>query len=203
MRGRRRQSAFRLIPPRSANSRSWPPRNIRATSQLLSQQSCDNGKEDRKNAAQLLKDGILKAVFKHPPPQHHGRDDDALSFVLQEIDCEDCRCRDRRKQRALEIYRRAVDRRTPITIPAPVLGEWWRGRTELREAIVSSVRVEPLTDAIAMLAGEALAEVRNATTIDAFVMASAALRGDVVYTNDVADLEKLRAFFPGVRVLST
>ena len=110
---------------------------------------------------------------------------------------------ERRKQRAWEIYRRARERRVPITIPAPVLGEWWRGRTELREAIVFSVRVEPLTGAIAMLAGEALAAVRNATTIDAFVMAGAALRGDVVYTNDVADLEKLRGFFPGVRVLST
>ena len=109
---------------------------------------------------------------------------------------------ERRKQRAWEIYRRAQERRAPMTIPAPVLGEWWRGRTELRQAIVRSVRVEPLTDAIAMLAGEALAEVREASTIDAFVMSIAALRGDVVYTSDVADMEKLRAFFPGVRVLS-
>ena len=38
--------------------------------------------------------------------------------------------------------------------------------------------------------------------IDAFVMSVAALRGDVVYTGDVADMEKLCAFFPGVRVLS-
>lgn len=34
----------------------------------------------------------------------------------------------------------------------------------------------------------------------AIVMASAALRGDVVYTTDVADLERLRSFFPSVRV---
>jgi hypothetical protein len=53
-----------------------------------------------------------------------------------------------------------------------------------------------------MLAGEALAAVPNATTIDAFVMSVAALRGDVVYTGDVADMEKLCAFFRGVRVLS-
>jgi len=32
-------------------------------------------------------------------------------------------------------------------------------------------------------------------------MASAALRGDVVYTSDIQDLERLRRYFPGVRVL--
>jgi len=109
---------------------------------------------------------------------------------------------ERRKQRAWEVYRRARERYAPVTIPAPVLGEWWRGRTELRQAIVDSIRVEPLTDRIAILAGEALAAVTDAGTIDAFVMAVAALRGDVVYTGDVADLQKLCAFFPGVRVLS-
>jgi hypothetical protein len=109
---------------------------------------------------------------------------------------------ERRKQRAWEIYRRAFERHVTITIPSPVLGEWWRGRTQLREAIISSVRIEPLTGPIARLAGEALAEVQDATAIDAFVMACAATRGDVVYTGDAADLEKLRVFFPGVRVLS-
>jgi hypothetical protein len=47
-----------------------------------------------------------------------------------------------------------------------------------------------------------LAQVTRATSIDAFVVASAALRGDVVYTGDVHDLQRLRSFFPGVRVLS-
>jgi hypothetical protein len=37
--------------------------------------------------------------------------------------------------------------------------------------------------------------------VDAVVMASAARRGDLVYTSDVAALAGL-AFFPGVRVLS-
>jgi hypothetical protein len=32
-------------------------------------------------------------------------------------------------------------------------------------------------------------------------MASAARRGSLVYTSDVGDLEKLRAFFPSVRLL--
>ena len=62
--------------------------------------------------------------------------------------------------------------------------------------------MEPLSEAVARLAGEALAVVKRATTIDAFVMADAALRGDVVYSGDLADLERLRVFFPGVRVIS-
>ena len=89
-----------------------------------------------------------------------------------------------------------------IDLGAVVVGEWWRGRTDVREALVASVHVEPLTRTLATLAGEAMAEVSGATTIDAFVMSSAALRGDVVITGDSVDLEKLRAFFPGVRVLS-
>ena len=49
--------------------------------------------------------------------------------------------------------------------------------------------------------GEALAAVKNATAVDAVVMASAAQRGDIVYTSDVDDLERLRSHFPAVRVL--
>ena len=62
--------------------------------------------------------------------------------------------------------------------------------------------VEPLTDALARLAGECLARIGGATTVDAIVMASAAQRGDAVYTSDVVDLERLRAFFPAVRVFA-
>jgi predicted nucleic acid-binding protein len=109
---------------------------------------------------------------------------------------------ERRRQAAWEIFRRVRERATAITVPAPVIGEWWRGRSDLRDAILSAVHVEPLTDDIARLAGVALSRVRTATAIDAFVMASAARQGNVVYTGDIEDLERLRAFFPGVRVLS-
>jgi hypothetical protein len=109
---------------------------------------------------------------------------------------------ERRKKRAWDLYRRLRERGAPVTIPTPVLGEWWRGRTDLREAICESSHVEPLSADVAFLAGEALATVSGATTIDAFVMAGAALRGDVVLTSDPKDLEKLRSFFPSVRVLS-
>ena len=108
---------------------------------------------------------------------------------------------ERNRQRIVEVRQAALRRGLRVTVPAPVITEWWRGRTDLREDIVASVRVEPLTDAIARLAGEALARVKGATPIDAIVMASAALRGDLVYTSDTRDLERLRSHFPGVRVL--
>src|SRR5947207_12634606 len=100
-----------------------------------------------------------------------------------------------------EIVELALARDQPITVPANAVGEWWRGRTDLRDRILESVDVEPLTMALAKLAGEALAAVRGATLVDAVVMASAASRGDVVYSSDIEDLERLKARFPGVRVL--
>ena len=87
-------------------------------------------------------------------------------------------------------------------VPADVVAEWWRGRSDIREHILASIVVEPLTERLARIAGECLAQVKGATTIDAIVMASAAARGDAVYTSDVDDLERLRAFFPPVRVFA-
>jgi rRNA-processing protein FCF1 len=108
---------------------------------------------------------------------------------------------ERRKMRMREVVERALTKDQRLTVPADVVGEWWRGRTDLREAILESVDVEPLTEALAKLAGEALVVVRGATLVDAVVMASAASRGDIVYSSDVEDLEKLRRRFPGVRIL--
>ncbi len=109
---------------------------------------------------------------------------------------------ERRARRAWNIYRAARDAKVPITVPAAVVAEWWRGRTDAREHVRSGVVVEWLSDTLAEIAGEALARVPEATTVDAIVMASAASRGDVVYTSDFEDLERLRAHFPSVRVLA-
>lgn len=108
---------------------------------------------------------------------------------------------ERRQQRMREILEHAMARDQPITVPAAVVGKWWRGRTDLRGLILRSVDVEPMTSSLAQIAGEALAAVKGATLVDAVVMASAASRGDIVYTGDVTDLEKLRRHFPSVRVL--
>lgn len=110
---------------------------------------------------------------------------------------------ERRRQRMKDIVERALAKDQPLTVPADVVGEWWRGRTDLRDSILESVDIEPLTEALAKRAGEAIAAVSGATLIDAVVMASAASRGDIVYSSDVEDLERLRKYFPGVRVLRT
>jgi predicted nucleic acid-binding protein len=109
---------------------------------------------------------------------------------------------ERRRQRALEIWATAHAARRPILVPGIIVAEWWRGRTDRREAILAGVEVVSVDAGLGRAAGEALASIPEATVADAIVMALAARRDAVVYTSDVDDLESLRAFYPGVRVLS-
>jgi predicted nucleic acid-binding protein len=90
-----------------------------------------------------------------------------------------------------------------LVVPSPVLTEWWRGgRSAHRQTLVlKTLSVEPPTSELARVAGEAIAATPGATPIDALVMASAAQRGDVVYTSDFDDLDRLRSYFGTVRVL--
>lgn len=108
---------------------------------------------------------------------------------------------ERRRQRIARVYTTAIEDGLMVTVPSVVLTEWWRGPSEAREAVLRGIRVEVVDRELAKLAGQALAAVRGATPVDAIVMASASRRGDLVYTSDFTDLERLRAFFPGVRVL--
>ena len=107
---------------------------------------------------------------------------------------------ERRRARIAQVYTTAVQNRIPITVPWVVLVEWWRGPSDARDLILRGVRIEAPDLALAKVAGEALAAIPSATTIDAIVMASAARRGDMVYTSDYGDLERLRSRFPSVRV---
>lgn len=109
---------------------------------------------------------------------------------------------ERRHHRIASVYATAVADGIPITVPAVVVAEWWRGRSDARDLILRGVRVEVTTTEHARLAGEALAAVPTATVIDALVMASAARRGDLLYTSDVADLQRLQGYFPAVRLLA-
>ena len=108
---------------------------------------------------------------------------------------------ERRRQRIARVYTTAVADGLIVTVPAVVLTEWWRGRSDARQSILRGIRVEPVDAALATLAGEAIAATPGATPIDALVMASAARRGDIVYTSDFDDLDRLRRYFPVVRVL--
>jgi hypothetical protein len=107
-----------------------------------------------------------------------------------------------RRPRMWRVLHRARELGVVPVVPADVVAEWWRGRSDVRDNLLASVVVEPLSELLARLAGECMAAVAGATTVDAIVMASAAQRGDPVYTSDVGDLERLRAFFPSVRVFS-
>lgn len=114
---------------------------------------------------------------------------------------------ERRRHAMREVYATAIAHHVPITVPVVVIAEWWRAgmREKERATILRSVRVEPLDDYTARLAGVAMSLVRGAGTIDAIVMASASLRGDTVYTSDPNDLAALQVSVPqfaNVRVVA-
>lgn len=110
---------------------------------------------------------------------------------------------ERRRQRMRRVLATAIRDNLRVSVPAVVITEWWRGRTDLADDILAAVDVEPMDDDLAKVAGEALAAVKRASAIDAIVMASAARRGDVVYTSDFGDLSRLQTHFRSVRVLGT
>jgi predicted nucleic acid-binding protein len=103
-------------------------------------------------------------------------------------------------KRMRDLLKNADEEGEIVTVPSVVITEWWRGgRTQRRQRdILDSVTVEHTPPRIYMLAGEALAAVAGSTAVDAIVMASAAQRGDLVYTSDIDDLERLRVHFSAV-----
>lgn len=113
---------------------------------------------------------------------------------------------ERARHRMRKVYDTAVSCDVPITVPAVVVAEWWRAgaREKERAQLLRSVRVEPITDLVARLAGVALTLVPGVQTIDALVMASASQRGhEVVYTSDPDDLLALRdgvPYFAALRI---
>jgi predicted nucleic acid-binding protein len=111
---------------------------------------------------------------------------------------------ERGKARAARFLRLVRIGRARILIPLPVVAEWWRGRTDAREEILAAGRVVASVE-IAQAAGIALAQTRDVhsrLTIDAMVMATAALLDAIVVTSDPRDFEKLSAHFPAVSVLA-
>ena len=112
---------------------------------------------------------------------------------------------ERGKERAARFFRLAQIGRARLVVPFPVIAEWWRGRSDVRDAVLRATRVVASMDA-AKAAGIALARSRNVDgklTVDALVMATAALLDAVVITGDPGDFERLGAHFPRVVVLST
>jgi predicted nucleic acid-binding protein len=111
---------------------------------------------------------------------------------------------ERGKERALRFLKLVRVGRARIIVPFPVVAEWWRRRSDTRAEILAATRVVASLEA-AKAAGVALAgskNVNSALTIDALVMATAALLDAVVVTGDPEDFSRLAAHFPGVAVLS-
>jgi hypothetical protein len=110
---------------------------------------------------------------------------------------------ERQDRRVLLHLKTAQSLGQELTVPTPVIVEAWRGgaRSALIAKMLKACVVEPLFGELARLAGEAIGAVEGATVVDAVVMASAAQRGDRVLTSDVDDLDRLRSFFPTVRLL--
>ena len=104
---------------------------------------------------------------------------------------------ERRKSSALALLRACRESRARITIPAGVVAEWWRGS---HRALLESGTLEALVPELALRAGELLAKTGKANAVDATVIASASLRGDIVVTSDHEDLRELAASVPGVDV---
>src|SRR5579859_1767009 len=100
----------------------------------------------------------------------------------------------------MKVYTHAKERGFVVATPNVTVTEWWRGRTDRREAVWRGLLVEPASGETVKLAGVALGKVRGATTIDAIVAAFAVQRTGIVYTSDVDDFEGLGVFFRGLRV---
>lgn len=105
---------------------------------------------------------------------------------------------ERGKYTALALLTAARKRGLRLTVPVAALAEWWRG-SHAHKQILKAFTVEPMSERLAKTAGEAMALIPSATIVDAIVMASAATRGDVVYTSDPGDLAILHAHFRAVR----
>ncbi len=116
---------------------------------------------------------------------------------------------------ALERYRRGMARvvevarqaRVSVTAPSNAIAEWRRGPTDRRNYVRRMLVIQEVDEALAKLAGEALAwlkprnfEIDDTVTIDATVMATAALYGPNLYTADIGDMRRFEGFFPTVRL---
>ena len=111
---------------------------------------------------------------------------------------------ERGKERAARFLRLAHVGAVRLVVPLPVIAEWWRGRTDHRDEILGATEIVASAE-ITKAAGIALSKAKDVDsrlTIDAIVMATAAMLDAVIITQDPKDFDRLGAHFPGVAVLS-
>jgi predicted nucleic acid-binding protein len=115
---------------------------------------------------------------------------------------------EKNKARAMMLLRAAREQRAELFATTPVIAEWWRGRTDRRDAIRRAVTVVDFPLAAAEASGMVLGQLRDTRervklAIDVMVMAFAALHGGaLVYTTDPAGLTRIQPYFPAVRISS-
>jgi predicted nucleic acid-binding protein len=114
---------------------------------------------------------------------------------------------ERQKLRGMMLLRAAREHRAQLLAITPVVAEWWRGRSDLRDRIKLAVTLVPFPIRAAEAAGVVLGRMRKekasaSMSVDVMVMAFAATHGGaLVYTSDVDDLQHIATYFPAVRVL--
>jgi predicted nucleic acid-binding protein len=101
------------------------------------------------------------------------------------------------------LLRAAREHRAQLLAITPVVAEWWRGRSDVRDRIKMAVTLVPFPVRSAEAAGEMRGERGRARmSVDVMVMAFAATHGGaLVYTSDVGDLTRIARYLPEVRVL--
>ena len=114
---------------------------------------------------------------------------------------------EKQKARGMMLLRAAREHRAQLLAITPVVAEWWRGRSDVRDRIKTGISIVPFPLRAAAAAGVALGQIRGEKerarlSIDVMVMAFAAtFGGALVYTSDVDDLQRLSPYFPEVRLL--
>lgn len=114
---------------------------------------------------------------------------------------------EKQKPRGMMLLRAAREHRAQLLAITPVIAEWWRGRSDVRDRIKTAITLIPFPVRAAEAAGIALGQIRGERdraklSVDVMVMAFAATFGGArVYTSDLEDLQKLSQYFPEVRLL--
>ncbi len=102
---------------------------------------------------------------------------------------------DKNDRRVVTALRVALDEGVALVVPAGVVGQVWRdGRRQARLARLlgsTGVSVEPLDDVRARAAGQLCGATGTRDVIDASVVLGAKVRGDRIFTSDVAELRRL------------
>jgi hypothetical protein len=89
------------------------------------------------------------------------------------------------------LWKEALDRGVPVTVPAVVVAQVWRGNSPVIARLLGGCDVEVLSEYRAKQVGRLLAASRSADIVDAAVVAGAAERRDAIVTSDPADIARL------------